>query len=397
MTLLVLFQSTYVEPTVYTDQYLRYDDMALVTFLQNQLRLNGFEHVEVIDGYPNDKNLSIPTIAVEHIKTIEKKVELGNDFEKIERQYTIDIYARSKGERDDLNSFLAALIGRGMTTVDDRYNTIDRISHAGDIHRLGWLVTQHGKYYRIEFDGVYGHGAMPHDSAYITNALSIDMDVMIASTPEAGETQFLFDKYNETFLRGFKVYIETPAGGGNVLLKYDVGVGLTTFSMSHDINDYLNERVQISVTMEFTGSAMLGSLWINGVKVEDVEVPWYLSVNTGDKDITIGSFRNDTTGNLSNSCHMYLYGMKITNALESYFGRTGEYLLPNRDSDLSYLVCNEGDYSSCFDKSGQPTRNMVLDGCFYWRLYLRDETKRSKFEQSVNTVIVRGLRNINGN
>lgn len=397
MTLLLLFRGrvgggstpSAAPPT----KYLRYDDRALWWFIHDELVKSKHMHVDVIDGYPIHKKLSVPCIAIEHNYTKENHVELGGDFKEMDREYTVDVFARTKGERDDLSSFLGGLLGLSMVTDDGRENHIYHISHDGNIDRSNWLVTEHGNYYRIYLDGSLGYGHMAHDAAFITNALTIDIDTLILEAPSDGERFYIFDKYLESNDQGFRFYVDNT--GGSITLNFDFGIADAAFHYPIDFAEYIDERVQISATFRFTGTAVEIAFYLNGGDpVAYSYIPWFLSVNTGAKDIYMGAKYDDGTGNIGSNGPMYIYALRISNAYETNFGKVGEYLKPNTDNDLAYLPCNEGKFSTCYDHGSAPLRNMSLVQAD-WDLYLREITKRSKFYQSVNRFKLRGLRNLN--
>jgi hypothetical protein len=374
MSLLLLFQPNVngpLNPAIVIPNYLRIDDTALIEFVKDEL-LKKVNHVDVIDGYPESETASVPSIAIEHSQTSHKPTELASYLDNHSRRYNVDIMARSKGERDDLINCMEKLVGKEMTTSDDRVNAIVEVTSVGNINRQTDMpIPTHGNYYYVDFDGSTSYGTVPHDNEFVTNSLSIDMDVFLQTLPSSGLESYIFDKYNVADGRGYRFYVDSSG-----TLFYKLGVGPADFTLSVDFNQYVGTRVQLSATADYNGTRMRMCLFINGTLVSDESFFWFLSVNTGNKDITIGALDDLVLGSKTSYADMHLYALRISDTLDETFGMSGEYLIPDNDNDLINLHINEGNLDIAYDKSYGIVRNLTLypADSTTWVRYKRDES-----------------------
>lgn len=60
------------------------------------------EHISVVGGYDIDDELVLPSVAIESGRIVELPLELGNKDGIKEQIWYIDVFAKSKQQRDDL-------------------------------------------------------------------------------------------------------------------------------------------------------------------------------------------------------------------------------------------------------------------------------------------------------
>lgn len=113
---------------------LRNVDLNLYNFVSSRLNLegytvlSGFEYphalscVYLIDGYPHDKtNMKLPCVAIEHTGSTDDPLQLGTGI-IVNRDFTIQVFARTDGERDDLGEMIKNFLYNSMTIYD--YNSV---------------------------------------------------------------------------------------------------------------------------------------------------------------------------------------------------------------------------------------------------------------------------------
>jgi hypothetical protein len=114
---------------------LRNLELNLYYFITNKLSiedgytiLSGYSYpyvisgVYVVDGYPNDiENMKLPTIAIEHSRTNDDPLQIGSGYDR-NRHFTVTLFARSNGERDDLGDRVRSYFLSSMTVYD--YNQV---------------------------------------------------------------------------------------------------------------------------------------------------------------------------------------------------------------------------------------------------------------------------------
>lgn len=88
------------------------------------LEANGFTtgKYQVVNAYPNTSNVTIfPTIAVDKIGTYKKPVEIGGKNHTVVN-VTIDVFANSDGQRDDLSDLIQESLDSRVFTLYDFTN-----------------------------------------------------------------------------------------------------------------------------------------------------------------------------------------------------------------------------------------------------------------------------------
>lgn len=113
---------------------LRNFDITLYYFISSGLSVMGYpilsgynqsyvvSGIYLLDGYPDDFNsIKIPAISVEHDTTRDEAFQLGPGMKNI-RRYSIDVFARTDGERDDLGETIRSFLFRQMPIFD--YNIV---------------------------------------------------------------------------------------------------------------------------------------------------------------------------------------------------------------------------------------------------------------------------------
>lgn len=78
--------------------------------------------IYLVDGYPDDfNNVKTPSISLEHSTSRDEPLQIGPGMINV-RRYSIDVYARTDGERDDLGELVRSFLFAQMPIYD--YNLI---------------------------------------------------------------------------------------------------------------------------------------------------------------------------------------------------------------------------------------------------------------------------------
>lgn len=107
--------------------WLRMIDMSFVKFVQDAIAGSDYlSGVTVIDGYPNkheDILDKLPVISIQHSRVQHTPVGLSYGTYLKEIPYSIDVFARNKGERDDIVDWIVDnLLHRKFTVWDFNYS-----------------------------------------------------------------------------------------------------------------------------------------------------------------------------------------------------------------------------------------------------------------------------------
>lgn len=113
---------------------LRNFDLNIYGYIASGLRAQGFivlsgynnawvtSGIYVVDGFPEGfEDLKTPSVAIEHESSRAEELQLGPGKKNI-RKYSIIVYARTDGERDDLGETIYGLFDSTMTIYD--YNSV---------------------------------------------------------------------------------------------------------------------------------------------------------------------------------------------------------------------------------------------------------------------------------
>lgn len=89
-------------------------------------------HLEVKDGYPNDlENIDLPVITVNYVTSQNVPRELGTDAGDDINYWHVMIFARGKGERDDMAYDVYQLLRSGCDVYD--------FSTGSPVGRIGYM------------------------------------------------------------------------------------------------------------------------------------------------------------------------------------------------------------------------------------------------------------------
>lgn len=94
----------------------RLEDRSVYFFVKDVV-FSGYT-MNVVDSFPQDTNLTIPTIAVDSAKVKEEPYELGNRDKLRTRNWYIDIFARNKQQADDLGYMILENTKNGINVYD---------------------------------------------------------------------------------------------------------------------------------------------------------------------------------------------------------------------------------------------------------------------------------------
>lgn len=113
---------------------LRNIDINLYYYIETKLVNNGYtilsgynktyvaSGIYLNDGYPTDfKDIKTPTVVLEHTFTRPEGFQLGVGRQD-SRQFVVDVWARSDGERDDLGELVRNFFNSSMTIYN--YNNV---------------------------------------------------------------------------------------------------------------------------------------------------------------------------------------------------------------------------------------------------------------------------------
>ena len=115
--------------------WLRKEDAGLVYWLKD--KFSAYPFITVVDGFPEDKELTIPSISVEP-DTIEGiQVQLGDRVGNDLRSYYFDVFAINKPQRDELAYKIYDDLADGVTLYDivDGVKTTTKIGHLNVIKK----------------------------------------------------------------------------------------------------------------------------------------------------------------------------------------------------------------------------------------------------------------------
>lgn len=109
---------------------LRNFDINLYDYVTSGLRANGYEilsgysvpyvasSIYVVDGYPEDfEAIKTPSLSIEHDSSRPEPFQIGPGKKNI-RRFSINIYARSDGERDDIGDLIYGFFDSTMNIYD---------------------------------------------------------------------------------------------------------------------------------------------------------------------------------------------------------------------------------------------------------------------------------------
>lgn len=161
---------------MYRMKDLRNLDLNLYYFIASGLVLNGYtilsgysypyvnSGIYLTDAFPEDMNdMKVPAIAIEHRYSRDDPFQLGQGKTSV-RKFSISVYARTDGERDDLGEMVKNFLDNPVTIYDYNLVITGNVYQSvgiGDFDRVvmtpvrdnEFKVTKHGM--EISFDCSY--------------------------------------------------------------------------------------------------------------------------------------------------------------------------------------------------------------------------------------------------
>ena len=348
---------------------LRYDDVALIQFIKSYFQENQFDYLNVIDGFPENEQLSIPSLAIEHNITYNRPFQITSK-NRIYRSFNAYIYARTKGERDDISSALEAIENSIFETDDQRINTIILVEHISSDIKSSKLVSVKKNYWTIDFNGINTFAAISNSSDFNLTNFSVDIDLLVNQQTITG-AKYIIDKYISSTRSGFRIFLDN-----NNRVWFSTGQGSFNASVFASLSSYIGSRAELSFKQIISGSSCTLQIYINNSLVSSSVFTISSSFVMGNKDIYIGA-RNNSLMDL----HLLfsLYGLRISSNVNTIqFGRTGEYLKYDSSNDVVYLTLDEGTGLISRDKSLH-SNNLQINNNFEWTNYLEDNIPGSNY------------------
>ena len=286
------------------DRRLRNEDIALNEFVKEQLNYAGLENINVIDGYPQDKALTIPLVAVEHNYTIDNEVEIGDKLSEI-RAFKLKVYAPTNGYRDEILDVLGGLYKREFFTLDNRQIEILNVKVDKENNDLFNTVSKHTNYRYLEFDGETVCVEYPYWAYYAYNPMTIEADVDIKEQEDTG-IRYLFS-LGHNFVGTFIYLLDNS-------LNFYMGLSSSTALInSIDYTPYLGLRVRLNIQYSYTFVAKpkplfkhTSKIYINGDLISTVNIFSFLETPVLQSKIVVG-----VDEDYGNYLKMNLYGFRL--------------------------------------------------------------------------------------
>lgn len=94
----------------------RKEDLSVFYFIK--ATFSSYSLLTVVDSFPENEVLTIPTVAIDAGKLTEEDFELGNREKVRVRTWYIDIFAKNKSQRDDMGYSILAATRNGINIYD---------------------------------------------------------------------------------------------------------------------------------------------------------------------------------------------------------------------------------------------------------------------------------------
>lgn len=95
----------------------RLEDLSVFHWISDMFG-NLASFIKVVDSFPDDESLTIPTVAIDAGKLKEEPFELGNRDKVRVRVWYIDIFAKNKTQRDDFGYEILSQSHNGINIYD---------------------------------------------------------------------------------------------------------------------------------------------------------------------------------------------------------------------------------------------------------------------------------------
>lgn len=384
----VLQHSIAVEDTILyslgLDKDLRYEDISMTKYLHKMLVENKLYNINLLDGYPEDDILTLPSVSVEHSISYDSPIEINSDNKYSGREYEVGIYARTKGERDNIFSCIMGLKKNEFSTVDNRVVSIDDTIN-GSVQPLDTKsYPVHNNYYYIFFDGLLSYGNLNNFNG-LTTDYTIDFDIEICSEQNSSFSKFiLYDNYSlvdtngNPSKNGIKIYLS------NNRLYFIVGINNIDFTNYINFSSLFDKRIRLSLSLIKLPSIGLNTEYTLIVYLDGNEYYRNSLITTNsmsynlNKSLYLGaSYAGDTT---YDNCKFKLYGLVISNSLKTISSNLREELPYDSSIDIVYLTCNEGYgnrvYNNIVSQLVQYDYLSIYGG-YNWILYFTNKSEHS--------------------
>lgn len=366
-----------------TASQLRLDDMSLIEAIKEKLVENQIETIDVIDGYPNDASLIIPAVSVEHILTSDKAFEL-TQREKTFRLFRVDIFARTKGERDNISSAIESLLYSDVVTEDGRSNTLTSIEHITDYTPIDKTVTTRQQYGCVRFSTTNTYGDIQNVSnvAYSNPDYNFIIELDLSINAITYETNYLISNYLpiDGALEGHQVYISS-----NGYLTIVVGIGDTSYSHTVNFNNYLNKRIRLGILFYISSFRYTSIIYVDGLEVSSKSQFIFALPTKSQSKYYVGTSIDIANNGLpfGETSDITVYGVRV-NKSTNYSALTKTEKLFPHISDIILLLFNEGRDEYVYDKTKVVSgRNMTLYGNYLWDNYLSELKKGYLYNRRV--------------
>lgn len=371
-------QETIIRPTILpildNISCLRYDDVSLSYFIQEKLKEKKLNHVYVFDGFKENEDLIIPSIVIEHVLSFQKGLELGN-FNRNIRDFEIEIYGRTKGERDDLSQIIEDLLHDMVETDDERFFTISRVECIESEIPSTKLATIEKKYWNVFFNGQNTYiKIINEDNMTNLTELTMEFDIKILDQ-DFTSGKFIFDKYDHELRRGIESFIDDDYN-----LFFVIGNSTDQIYISTNIQNHLNKRIQLTFKLKIEFSKVTLEIYIDKNLAKSQIFSYILDDISAERDLYLGCSFSDF--GYSQFLSMNLYCFKLSSLYNSGINKIGEYL-NKTTNDLVYFEINEGHDNLLYDNGlDDIAHDSNIFGDFEWNNYLTTKTKGSIYRSS---------------
>ena len=152
-------------------KYLILDDAGIQNLLRDFLASSRVQNVLCRDAFPHLENISLPTISLDHHRTIDAPFALEKK-KKSKRVYRCWIAAPTKGILNDLENIIEQLPRYQVETDDGRVNVITNITRLNEYRQSFNAFPTHKLYYSVLFNGEDVYTFLPNNSSFNSNTMS---------------------------------------------------------------------------------------------------------------------------------------------------------------------------------------------------------------------------------
>ena len=167
-------------------KYWRQLDATINEHLEIAFLSANMDHISIIDAHPNS-SIELPSVSHDLFRVTNKKLELGSKTMVGRYFYDLTIYARSKGERDDIMSVITNYFDQRHLAISD-----DRAAHCIMGHQAAPFYSTDAAhdasdFWRVILDGDSAYGSISNDDLLDKRKLLLDIDLDINSLVHSSE------------------------------------------------------------------------------------------------------------------------------------------------------------------------------------------------------------------